>query len=248
MPNIQNIDVADASAVCIARHKAFALMSEALAILDAASAESLVAARLQMAIDAFEAINLGDWNESVPVSPAVATQLVERLRSTTGTCLEEAIDALPVPAYVTDADGQVTYWNRRCVAFAGRQPELGRDRWCVTWKLYTTTGEHLPHDQCPMAIAIREQRNVRGEVAIAERPDGGRVAFTPYPTPLFDDSGQLAGAVNILINVSKTQREGLRTQAAYCRRIAEAVEDQRTQTILSEMAEGYEHCAEALHT
>lgn len=248
MPNIQKIEVAEASTVCIARHKAFALMSEALAILDATSADTLVAARLQMAIDAFDAIDLRDWNETVPMSPAVATQLLDGLRSTTGTCLHAAIDALPVPAYVTDADGLVSHWNRHCVAFAGRQPELGRDRWCVTWKLHTKTGEQLPHDQCPMAVAIREQRVVRGEVAVAERPDGQRVAFTPYPTPLFDDNGQLTGAVNILIDVSKTQREELQTQAEYCRRIAEEVEDRRTQTILSQMADGYEQCAAALHT
>lgn len=247
MPNIQKIDAAESSAVCIGRHKAFALMSEALAILDAASADTLVAARLQMAIDAFETIDLRDWSETVPMSPAVATQLVDGLLSTTGGCLHDAIDALPVPAYVTDADGLVAYWNQHCVAFAGCQPELGKDRWCVTWKLHTKTGEQLPHDQCPMAVAIREQRAVRGEVAIAERPDGQRVAFTPYPTLLFDNTGQLTCAVNILIDVSKTHREELRTQAEYCRRIADAVGDRRTQTILSEMADGYEQCAASLH-
>jgi PAS domain-containing protein len=43
------------------------------------------------------------------------------------------LDELPVPIYVTDAQGGVTYWNRACVEFAGRRPELGHDRWCVTW-------------------------------------------------------------------------------------------------------------------
>src|SRR3954462_7278723 len=71
------------------------------------------------------------------------------------------LDALPVPVYVTDADGAVTYWNRECVHFAGREPELGQDRWCVTWKIYTTTGDFMPHDQCPMAQAIKERRAIR---------------------------------------------------------------------------------------
>ena len=51
------------------------------------------------------------------------------------------LDELPAPIYTTDAEGAVTYWNRACVDFAGRVPELGRDRWCVTWQLYTTSGE-----------------------------------------------------------------------------------------------------------
>ena len=32
-----------------------------------------------------------------------------------------------------------------------------------------------------MAIALKENREVRGWTALAERPDGRRVAFQPYP-------------------------------------------------------------------
>ena len=103
-------------------------------------------------------------------------------------------------------DGNVTYWNRACVDFAGREPQLGQDRWCVTWKLYTMAGEPLAHDACPMAVAIKQQRIVRDAVAIAERPDGSRRAFTPYPTPLFDEDGALKGAVNMLIDVTAAAR------------------------------------------
>ena len=53
-----------------------------------------------------------------------------------------------------------------------------------------------------MAIAIKEKRTVRGMEAIAERPDGTRVPFEPYPTPLFDASGALIGAVNMLIDIT----------------------------------------------
>ena len=94
------------------------------------------------------------------------------------------LNALPVPVYTTDVDGSVTFWNRACVDFAGREPRLGDDQWCVTWRLFTTDDEPLPHDCCPMATAIKEQRAIRGQIAIAMRPDGSRRAFTPYPTPL----------------------------------------------------------------
>ena len=83
------------------------------------------------------------------------------------------LDALPAPIYTTDAEGAVTYWNRACVELAGRDPQLGRDRWCVTWQLYTTTGDPLPHDECPMAARDpATARPIRDTVAIAERPDG----------------------------------------------------------------------------
>lgn len=153
------------------------------------------------------------------------------------------LDELPVPIYTTDANGAVTYWNQACVEFAGREPQLGTDRWCVTWKLYTTSGERMPHDQCPMAEAIREQRIVRDSIAIAERPDRSRVAFRPYPTPVFDDAGQLAGAVNLLIDVTDEQSDALHEQAERCRRLAEATYDRATSKVLGDMAAEFDRTA-----
>ena len=157
-----------------------------------------------------------------------------------------ALDELPVPIYVADAEGAITYWNRACVDFAGRVPQLGQDRWCVTWKIYTMTGEFMPHDRCPMADAIRGQRVVRDAVAIAERPDGSRVAFRPYPTPLFDDDGNMTGAVNMLVDVTREQTEVLAHQAARCRRLADAVYNRETSNVLASMAEQFDHTAAEL--
>ena len=157
----------------------------------------------------------------------------------TGSGCHAVLSRLPVPVYTTDAEGAVTYWNRACVEFAGRMPQLGEDKWCVTWRIYTTSGDHLPHDQCPMAQAIREERPIRGAVAIAMRPDGSRRAFTPYPTPLFDADGKLTGAVNMLIDVSEEQSEALAEQAGRCRRLADATYDRETCKVLSAMADEF---------
>jgi two-component system CheB/CheR fusion protein len=47
---------------------------------------------------------------------------------------------------------------------------------------------------------------VRGVEAIAERPDGTRVPFLPYPTPLRDATGQLVGAINLLVDLTERRR------------------------------------------
>lgn len=164
----------------------------------------------------------------------------------TGPECHALLDELPVPIYTTDAAGAVTYWNRACVEFAGREPQLGHDRWCVTWQLYTTTGKPLPHESCPMAQAIREKRAIRDVIAIAERPDGSRVAFRPYPTPLFDEHGSLRGAVNMLIDVTDGQSDALKEQAECCRRLAGATYDRHTREILGQMAEGFDRTADDL--
>ena len=156
------------------------------------------------------------------------------------------LDELPMPIYIADNDGNVTYWNRACVTLAGRVPQLGRDRWCVTWKIYTTAGDFMPHEECPMAQAIKEQRVVRESVAIAERPDGSRVAFKPYPTPLFDENGTMTGAINMLVDVTEEQSATLQDQADRCRRLAAALYSRESMSVLETMADGFERQAAEL--
>lgn len=157
------------------------------------------------------------------------------------------LDALPAAIYTTDADGRITYYNRACVDFSGRRAAIGRDSWCVTWKLYTDEGAFLPHDQCPMAVAIREKRPVRGVEAIAERPDGTRVNFVPYPTPLLDEDGNLVGAINMLVDVTDRKRsDTFRAEATRCRRLANSVNDPHTVGVLDAMAAEYDEKALAL--
>lgn len=166
----------------------------------------------------------------------------------TGSQCRATLDDMPVPIYTTDTEGRVTYWNRACVDFAGRQPKLGEDRWCVTWQLFTTTGELLRHEDCPMAEAIRQRKPVRDLIAIAERPDRSRVAFRAYPTPLFDAAGRMTAAVNMLIDVTAEQSAALCEQAERCRRLAEATYDRATCTVLGEMAKRFEETARKLST
>jgi PAS domain S-box-containing protein len=126
------------------------------------------------------------------------------------------LEALPVAIYTTNATGKITFYNQAAVDFAGRRPELGRDEWCVTWRLYQPDGTPLPHNACPMAVALKERRPVRGEEAVAERPDGTRITFRAYPTPMFNGAGELMGAINLLMDISdlkRVQAEALRVKA-----------------------------------
>jgi PAS domain S-box-containing protein len=108
---------------------------------------------------------------------------------------------LPVPVYITDPQGRILFFNAAAEAFAGRAPVLG-ELWRVTWRLFRPDGTLLPHDQYPLAIALNEGRSVQGIEVLGERPDGSRVPFMPYPTPLLDQDGELMGASMILIDLT----------------------------------------------
>ena len=116
--------------------------------------------------------------------------------------LRQVLDALPAAVYTTDADGKISYYNRAAAELAGREPEIGKDEWCVTFRLFTADGTELPHAECPMALALKENRPIRGVEALAQRPDGTLFPFLPFPTPLHDKAGALVGAVNMLVDIS----------------------------------------------
>src|ERR1700735_1181288 len=113
------------------------------------------------------------------------------------------VDALPVAVYVTDAEGRLTYFNAAAVKLSGRVPELGTDQWCVTWKIFLPDGTPLPHDQCPMAVALRGGEVPGGIECIAERPDGSRFWFTPSPAVLRDSDGRIIGGINLLQEITE---------------------------------------------
>ena len=137
----------------------------------------------------------------------------------------EAIEALPAAVYMTDAEGRLTFYNEAAVALWGCRPRLGESKFCGSWKLYWPDGTPLPHHECPMAMALHQQQPIRGMEAVAERPDGTRVPFIPYPTPLFDASGALTGAVNMLVDTSerKESEERLRKRDQEARELLGAL-------------------------
>ena len=126
------------------------------------------------------------------------------------------LDALGVALYTTDPDGRITFFNRAATEFWGRTPGLG-ELWCGSLRMFTTEGAPLPHNSCPMAIALKNGEPMHGAEAVAERPDGSRVTFLAYPTPLRDDDGQrVVGGVNVLVDITERRQaeDALRATAS----------------------------------
>ena len=142
----------------------------------------------------------------------------------------ELLEAVPAAVFATDAAGRIVFYNQAAVDLWGIRPELGKTEWTGAWRLYRLDGTPLPHDQAPMAIALKEKRSVGNIEIIAERPDGTRVNLIPHPTLLYDASGSVTGAVNWLENVTDRERGDV-----YVQRLAAIVESSHDAVISKDL-------------
>jgi PAS domain S-box-containing protein len=114
------------------------------------------------------------------------------------------VELLPVGVYTCDASGAVTYSNGQAETLWGRSPILNDsvERFCGSFKLYALSGEHVPHDQCPMAVALKEGTRFRNREVEIERPDGSRITALVNIDPIHDRDGKVVGAINVFHDIS----------------------------------------------
>jgi PAS domain S-box-containing protein len=115
------------------------------------------------------------------------------------------VKTLPVAAYVCDLEGRLTLYNDAAVRLWGREP-TDDDRWCGSFRVYTTEGKHLRPEDCPMARTVKLGRSVEDEVLLLEKVDGTMLYILPCPRPLYDPAGNLEGGVNVLIDITDEKR------------------------------------------
>lgn len=140
--------------------------------------------------------------------------------------------ALPTAVYTTDAAGRITYFNEAAATLWGYRPELGKSAWCGSWRLYWPDGRPMAHEECPMAIALKEKTPIAGMEVVAERPDGTRVPVLAYPTPLLDASGDLVGGIDTLVDISD------RKKAEHSSRWLAAIVESSDEAIVSKDLDG----------
>ena len=121
---------------------------------------------------------------------------------------QRLLENLPAGAYTCDREGLITYYNQHAVQLWGRAPKLHdpRDRFCGSFKLFAPDGSLIAHDQCWMALALQMNKAFNGREIVIERPDGQRITVLAHANPIHDESGNLLGAVNVLVDISDRQR------------------------------------------
>jgi len=117
-------------------------------------------------------------------------------------CHRQLLRALPVAVYTCDSKGRVTFYNHAAVKLWGRAPDVDKDLWCGSLKLFYPDGTPMPRNEYPMARLLREGKATRGEELVIERPNGSRLCVQAYPAPIINDMGFLVAAVNTLVDLA----------------------------------------------
>ncbi len=157
---------------------------------------------------------------------------------------ERVIESLPVAIYMCNKEGYIKSYNAAAVKLWGREPEIGKELWCGSWKMYTDKGRPLPAELGPIAISLKERRPVEGEEIIIERPDGTRRNVNPYPQLVFDEEGNLEGAINTLIDI--TDHKMAEEKTAHLAAIIHSSDDAIISKTLEGIVESWNDAAERI--
>ncbi|KAK6033595.1 PAS domain S-box protein [Ostertagia ostertagi] len=139
----------------------------------------------------------GQQNKQEPLSPGNEISF------------KAVIENLPEAVFTCDTEGYVRLYNKAAAALWGRQPVPGKELWTGAWKILDKDGMPIAPENCPMAIAIKEQRAVHGQEVTIQRPDGSLRHLLSHPSPLFNATGKLTGAINMLTDITARKKTEL---------------------------------------
>jgi PAS domain S-box-containing protein len=122
--------------------------------------------------------------------------------------VERLMALMPVGVYACNAEGRITYFNRRAAEIWGREPAIGDEGelYCGTHRAYLPDGTYVPHEATPMAEAVRTGKAFRDLEVIAERPDGSRSYCVVNIDPMLDEQGRPAGAINVFVDITERKQ------------------------------------------
>lgn len=127
----------------------------------------------------------------------------EKLLKTNETVSNNLIQHLPQAVYTCDKNGYLQSYNKAAADLWGRKPQVNKEKWCGSLKLFYADGTPVLHEDSPMALTVKQKKFLRNTEVIVQRPDGEMRFVMMHPAPCFNEDGAFCGAVNMLVDVTE---------------------------------------------
>lgn len=113
------------------------------------------------------------------------------------------VKELPAAVYSCDAAGNINFYNDAAVKIWGREPKIGKEKWCGSKKISKPDGTQITLDKSPLAVALKEGQTLMGEEITIEGADGTQSIVLVHPQLEYNLSGEITGAINMMIDVTE---------------------------------------------
>jgi PAS domain S-box-containing protein len=118
-------------------------------------------------------------------------------------------DWVPVAVYTCDAKGLIQEYNQHAAELWGREPNRNDpgQKFCGSFKIFYPDGRPMPHDKCPMARVLRNEKLKTTDLEVlVERSSGTRRNVLVSPTALKNGQGKIIGAINCVHDITARKR------------------------------------------
>jgi PAS domain S-box-containing protein len=118
-------------------------------------------------------------------------------------------DLVPVAVYTCDANGFIQEYNERAVELWGHDPGRNGEeaRFCGSHKIYYPDDRPMPHEEYPLARALRGEKLTPKDLEIVvERPGGEKRHVISAPKVVTDQRGNIVGAINCLFDITERKQ------------------------------------------
>lgn len=113
------------------------------------------------------------------------------------------IENSPVAMYVCDKDGYITQYNKAAAELFGREPQAGKDRWTIAWKMADENGQYIPPDNSPMAIALKTGEIPEQKEITLQNQDGTVRVILAHPQLFYKENGEISGGLNAVVDITE---------------------------------------------
>jgi len=120
--------------------------------------------------------------------------------------MNKVFDLLPIGLWFADNSGKLIRGNPAGISIWGGEPTVPPDEYGIFKARRLPSGEEIAPDDWALAHTIREGKTIRDELLEIDAFDGQKKIILNYTAPVFDENGQMLGAIVVNNDITKLKQ------------------------------------------